>query len=251
MTGGLYYPRLPDGAAAELLVELTGLDHSDLVERSSLEHRATSFYPTRTAEVTTARLEELQAAVRNLATTCGYPASGGKGSPALREFDQRCCRLLFEGMGIVVADAADDGVWSFISLVLLPDVALWRFPNQHAREDYERLLGRPRHVFRRLWWRAHNVGSDLGSQLLEDEAVGILERSAIGGNPAVARAIATEHLRRTATDLPVQRTELLRDAMKRIRRLAAIVSLSGLRPDELSAVVAETFDASVAALSRI
>jgi len=246
---GIYYPRLPDGAAAEMLKELTGLDHASLVGRSALEHGATSFYPTRTAEIGTEQLRDLQTAVREIAIDCGYPASGGKGSPALREFDQRCCVLLFEQMRIVVADAANDGVWSFLSLVVLPDVAFWRFPNQREREDYERLLGRPRNVFRRLWWRAHNVGPELGGRLLEDEAVGILERSSIGGNPMVARAIAGEHLRRIEMDLAVQRTELLRDAMKRFRRLAAVVSLGGLSAAELNALAAEVFEASVIALA--
>lgn len=246
---GLYYPRLPEAVAAGLMMEMTGLTHDDLIERSAVEHRASSFYPTRTAEVGPERLRDLQSSVRELASECGYPASGGKGSPALREFDQRCCKLLFEQMDIVAADAANDGVWSFISLVLLPDVAFWRFPNRREREDYERLLGRPRNVFRRLWWRAHNVGVDLGPQLLEDEAVGILERSAIGGNPTVARAIATEHIRRTSHDLPVQRTELLRDAMKRVRRVAAIVSLGALEPHDLEVVIAEVFDAAAKALA--
>ncbi|WP_029136589.1 DUF6339 family protein [Nakamurella lactea] len=246
---GLFYPRLPDAVAASVLAELSGLQHADLMERSALAHRASYFYPTRTAEVTLANLRELQAAVREVAVDCGYPTSGGKGTPALREFDQRCCRLLFERMDIVVADAASDEVWSFLSLVLLPDVAFWRFPNQREREDYERLLGRPRNVFRRLWWRAHNIGTELGPQLLEDEAVGILERSTIGGNPVIARGIASEHLRRVKSDVTVQRTELLRDVMKRIRRIAAIVSLGGIDPADLEALISEAFDASTAALA--
>lgn len=248
---GVYYPRLPDGVAADLLRALTGLSHAELVDRSALEHRATSFYPTRGAETTTEELRNLQTAIRDLASECGYPTTAGKGSPALREFDQRCCALLFEKMNIVTADASNDGVWSFLSLVVLPDVAFWRFPNQHEREDYERLLGRPRNIFRRLWWRAHNVGPVLGSRLLEDEAVGILERSTIGGNPAVASAIAREHLRRIDGELTVQRTELLRDVMKRIRRLAALVSLGGLNADELSELMTEVFDSSVAALTQL
>ena len=36
--------------------------------------------------------------------------------------------------------------------------------------------------------------------------------------------------------------------MKRIRRVAAIVSLSGLHADELEALVRESFDASLTAL---
>jgi hypothetical protein len=230
------------------VVELTGLHHDQLVERAALEHRATTLYSTRTAEVTKERLEELQISIRSVAAECGYPRPAAKGSPATRDFDQRTCGLLFDRMGIVVADAANDGVWSFLSLVLVPDVSFWRFPNRREREDYERLLGRPRNVLRRLWWRAYNVGADLGARLLEDEAVAILERSAIGGNPTVARTIARIHLECISAHPSLQRTEVLRDAMKRIRRLAAVVSLGGLLSDELTSLVTEAFDASVTAL---
>lgn len=237
----LFYPRISQAVASDLLAELSTLTAGELPARSALEHRSMTFYPTATRRAGPEQLGRLRDALRAVAARNGYPQAAQRGSAQFRKFDQAIALILHNEMDIVVADASDDGVWSFLSLVVAPDVAFWRFPNRQAREDYERLLGRPRNVFRRLWWRAHVLGPELGPRLLEDEAVAILERPAIGGNPAVARAIATAHLAATGADAAVPRTELLRDAMKRVRRLAAVVALEGLQQNELDELVAGIF----------
>ncbi|MFG3423725.1 hypothetical protein [Micromonospora sp. NPDC047730] len=130
------------------------------------------------------------------------------------------------------ADAPSEEVWSFLSLVLLPDVALWRWPNPLRRPGYERIIGRPRNVFRRLWTRIHSLGEDLGAHLYEDEAVAILERPTLGAHPRVARAIAHGHLI-TAGGAGAARTDILRITARRLRRLAVVVSLESLDDAQL------------------
>jgi hypothetical protein len=152
-------------------------------------------------------------------------------------------------MDILPADAAHEGVWSFLSLVLVPDVALWRFPNRGLREDYERLLGRPRNVFRRLWWRAYAMGEEASQRLLEDEAVAIMERPTIGGNTRIASAVAATHLQVIAETPEVSRTELLREVGKRLRRLSAVITLGALEDRDLRTTVRDVFDQALVALS--
>ena len=152
-------------------------------------------------------------------------------------------------MQIVPADAADEGVWSFLSLVLLPDIALWRYPNPGGKGDYERIIGRPRNVFRRLWWRAFALGPAISAKLLEDEAVAIMERPTLGGNPRIAAALAESHLRAVKANPSVSRTELMRQVTKRLRRLSVIVTLAALKDDALKAVMAEVIAESVESLS--
>jgi hypothetical protein len=159
---------------------------------------------------------------------------------------------MFRIMEIVPSDAANEGVWSFLSLVLLPDVSLWRFPNRDRRENYERVLGRPRNVFRRLWWRCFALGDAADgavSHLLEDEAVGLFERPTLGGDPRVATAIAAAHLERL-TSSSTSRTEVMRQATKRLLRLSAIVSLSALGDMELMKTVGEVFDVATAVVEN-
>src|SRR5579863_2963043 len=46
-------------------------------------------------------------------------------------FDLALGRTLHEHLQVVPADAAHDEVWSFLTLVVFPDVAVMRFPDMH------------------------------------------------------------------------------------------------------------------------
>jgi hypothetical protein len=244
----LVYPRLEMSAAVDLLVELSSLGSEELKDRSAIEHFRASWYPTALDRVQVPQLEKLQSDIRAIAERFGYPATQRRRSPSFTQFDQAVSVELLRSMDIVPADAAHEGVWSFLSLVLLPDVAFWRFPNSEGREDYERLLGRPRNVFRRLWWRAYATGEAATQHLLEDEAVAIMERPTIGGHPRLARAIASTHLKMIGNDSSTARTELLRQVSKRLRRLAAVVTLSALGDEDLQALIDDVFSKAVESL---
>lgn len=251
------YPRLGSDAAAELLATFTGQLPESLRALARTESDQCTWYATAHQRVDQQVLIELQSRVREVASGCGYPEPARERAPTLTLFDRKVGPVLFKTMDIVPADAADEGVWSFLSLVLLPDVAFWRFPNLQSRDDYERILGRPRHVFRRLWWRAFALGAEDGdpsTELLEDEAVAIMERPTIGGDPRVARAIATEHLAQVQRYKELQkelpRTDLMREAMKRLRRLTTLITLGALSDSELAKLFSEVFTSAAEVLSR-
>jgi hypothetical protein len=103
------------------------------------------------------------------------------------------------------------GVWSFLRLVLLPEIGPWRSFDRAQ----DRLLGHPRNVFRPSWWRAHVLGAGLdavpeGQPLGEDELVQIMERPTLAANPAVARAVR-DGVFRGAPHVAAARSELARD----------------------------------------
>lgn len=238
----LAYPRLSDQRAIELLVELTPLGLPVLANRAATDHPGADWYPTAVERVGPKQLAELQRVVRAVGTAHGYPKELPARNPRLIRFDQALAPALYECMDIIPAEAAHDGVWSFISLVLLPDVAFWRYPNRTGREDYERIIGRPRNVFRRLWWRAYALGPDVAGQLQEDEAVGIMERPSLAGNPRIARALATAHLETIAANPDVLRSELLRQVTKRLLRLTVVATLGPLTDEDLHLSLAGLFD---------
>ncbi|WP_007024503.1 hypothetical protein [Saccharomonospora iraqiensis] len=242
------YPRLNENAARDLLSELTPLDVEELKRRSDTTHPQSDWYPTASHRVTAGRLADLRESIRSIAEDYGYPHAMGIRSAKYRLFDQRVSVELLDRMDIVPADAAHEGVWSFLSLVLLPDVSLWRFPNRQEKDDYERILGKPRNVFRRLWWRSYILGTTAGEGLLEDEAVAILERPSIGGDPRLAAEIARQHLKTIGNDKRLSRTELLREAAKRVRRRNAVVTFPALTDTGLSATISEIFEESASAL---
>ena len=91
------------------------------------------------------------------------------------EFDRiftRSCSTIFHDMSPI--DGFSREVWSYLTLRLLPDLALWRW---NVNKTDERFLGgAERSCFQRLWLRSYVLGGDLASQLFEDEAVNIFER---------------------------------------------------------------------------
>lgn len=177
----LVYPRLPAAHAMTLLQERSSLTMDELRARSDNQHPQSEWYPTAAHRVSRDDLTGLQSRIREIAEMYGHPKIPGRRANKYIDFDRALTAEIVPAMKIVPADAAHEGVWSFLSLVLLPDVALWRYPNPSGKGDYERIIGRPRNVFRRLWWRAVALGPETSSMLHEDEAVAIMERPSLGG----------------------------------------------------------------------
>jgi hypothetical protein len=243
--GSYVYPRLPRRTALTLVDETRSWDLDKLAASSTTDHPDAAPVATGT-RVATEQLEHLRDGVRRVAVERGYPESLRRG----REwtFDSAAGRVLYQTMDIIPADAADEGVWSFLSLVLLPEIGPWRFPERAQ----DRLLGHPRNVLRRSWWRAHVLGADLdaapeGQQPLgEDELVQIMERPTLAANPAVARAVR-DGIFRGADRVPAARSEFARDLTKRVLRLTPFVALDLLDEAELSALLDDLIAQSAAA----
>ncbi|WP_181311186.1 hypothetical protein [Nocardioides campestrisoli] len=109
------------------------------------------------------------------------------------EFDAALGRSLHAALDIVPADAAHEGTWSFLTLVVFPDVAAARFPDFHIK----RFIGAPRNALRRPWQRQEILGdlAETGRRPLgEDELVGLFERTALVRNRRLARALAARVL---------------------------------------------------------
>lgn len=109
------------------------------------------------------------------------------------EFDAALGRSLHAALHIVPADAAHEGTWSFLTLVVFPDVAAARFPELHIK----RFMGVPRNALRRTWQRHEilgNLAEDGRRPLGEDELVGLFERTALVRNRRLARALAARVL---------------------------------------------------------
>jgi len=183
----------------------------------------------------------------------GFPSARPRGGSL--QFDQQLAGLLVDALPMLPAEAADEGVWSFLTLNVCPDVAFWRFPNAQTedgfyRADYERLLGRPRNILRRSWWRGYILGANLSGRLLEDESVGIMERPSLSGDPIVARAIARTHLAYAERRSFSRRQDLLRESAKRLRRRFAVISVHSLQPHQVDSLVREVFAETFGAMSN-
>ncbi|MFI7596619.1 DUF6339 family protein [Actinoplanes sp. NPDC049681] len=230
----ILYPRLPDKAARERYRAVHGLAPAQLSTMCDTSHIAQYFSPTGGTRATPEGLARLQSSIRSIAADYGYPdETVGR---RLNRFDIAVAETLHTGMGLVPAEAAIRPVWAFLAMVVLPDVAVWRFPDPPV----DRVLATDitRHVFGRLWWRAELLRDDSRPEepyrLLDvfsernfDQI--LARRRSIGGSPELVRALAQEWPR---IWIGPNETEVLRDTLKHLMRRGAFQDLFGL-PESL------------------
>lgn len=246
-TGNLLYPRLPRSSARKLLVERAGTSLDELRGMGTLQHPDAEPSATGGHPADKRKLDEVQGAIRRVAEQAGYPKPLGGST---QTFDRTCGTALYSTMDIVPADAAEEGVWSFLALVVTPEIGPWRFPA--LSED--RLLGRPRNVLRRPWWRAWALGPDLDhapagcEPLGEDEYVQIMERSSLGGNRRTAHAVQSALWRAEVNGLALPRSELMRQLTRRARGVKSHIQFDALSDEALDKLLDHVVEVSLQAL---
>lgn len=238
----LSYPRIPTQVAIGILREFDGKPLSDFSDAAATEHLRSFFHPNYPYQVESSLLETIREGVVSIALKHGFPAELRSQSSA-GDFDRETAVFLVENMNILPVEASVEEVWNFFTLVLLPDVGVWRYPYKPGDYEYARLIGKPRNVFRKLWWRAYVLGPELSNKLGEDETVNIMERPSVGGNRALARAIVRAHSRvRSEFEGRFASSEFLRTAMVQIRAINAVRGLTFLPEEGLQAEIDEVFN---------
>ncbi|WP_306490452.1 DNA cytosine methyltransferase [Streptomyces brasiliscabiei] len=249
------YPRLLTEQARPLFEEYRHLPIVDLTGRTAVSHESAVYVATGGDRISADRLRELRASIVELAVRAGFPDDSDRARNA--DFDLGLAALLHAETGMVPAEAASRDVWAFLALVLLPDIAFWRYP----QPPRDRVLGTDltRHVFGRLWWRAQLVRSPDSPEpysalkILGEAAFDQIyaRRAALGGSPHLVRAIL-----RVWNDLDLaglNERDTLRDFLKRLLRLAPFVLFDGVTEDvlddELLAVARESVNAQQLASS--
>lgn len=233
----LIYPELGAGVAREPIETLRHAQADSLVDAVSLNHPDATYPPVGATRADPLQIEELRARVMTVAEFHGFPAPRGRRTAG---FDRDCAIALHEAMGIAPHAASSVGMWTFITVCVLPDVAVWRFPEPGV----DRLSGHVnRNVFRRLWWRVEILGvpPDVPDAIWdrEDVLVQIMERPGLSGNPSVARILADVFRAGTEDRAEAQYQELMRDFQLRIMRTSALIRLDLLTRDELIRLLSE------------
>lgn len=245
------FPRLLAGAAKELRASYLGKSPDELSGSATQTHLAVFYAATGGVRLPSERLLRLRGAIVDAARERGFPAPHNRRQAA--GFDIAVAEILHRDSGIIPAEAVAGDLWAFLSLVVMPDVAAWRYTDFH----HDRVLGTDvtRHVFGRLWWRAHLVHDrdaepeDLyvALSVLGESAFDQIyaRRTSIGGSPHIVRGI----LRVWQTvDIPLERVterDFLRDLLKRILRLQAFISFDSLSAEDLDEELRTLVDESL------
>lgn len=142
------------------------------------------------------------------------------------------------------SDAAHDGTWSFLSLMLFPDVVLARWPadSESGGLSSDRWIGaqlsRDRNYIKLSWRRWQLLGpvmESAESPLGEDEFGALLERTAVARNVRLVRVAAREIVGFRSGP----RMVFARELMKEITYLTGPILLDVLDDSQLEAVVRE------------
>ena len=224
------WPRLPQDSADRIF---------NAIEASSATPRAATSHPDQVfAQVggvaTESDLDSIRDSVLAIASQFGFPGRPPTQSER-QDFDRAVAVVLFETMPMTWSEAGSRDVWSFTSLVLLPDVTEWRWQGQGSR-NRERWIATDltRHTWSRAWWliAAFDLDLSLASSFQESELNQLLERRSIGGNPPLLASLARSILK--ANGVGISRRELIRDVTRRLRRQLAFVNASDLSGAELA-----------------
>lgn len=236
-----YFPRLSESASLQVVGYMNNTeDLEELSAQASPTHPFATYYSLAKERVSEDSLAQLRSDLLSLATELGFPDESTR--DARREFDQRAAPMLDgKNMNLIPAEAADREVWNFLTLILLPDLAKWRYPNPNKDPRYNRWLGDARNVFRKLWWRQVVLGTELNSVLGEDEAVSIMERTTLAGQAPLARAMARAAITvaQEYPDLP--RSQFARFSAVLVRAQNPLYDFSGLSETELNHQVLKTY----------
>lgn len=228
------YPRLPAAASHKLLGEIGEVYSSDGLDGL---RRLVGFDHPEAAPVATGghvadadKVASVRGAVIKVLGRWLEPGVLPKGE--VSAFDAALGSALHPALAIVPGDAAHAEVWNFLSLVVMPDVAVLRFPDMHR----SRMLGSKRNALRRAWLRQEILGDLMQTTerpLGEDELVGLLERTSLSRNRELVRSLARLVLEYRGRD----RSHWARDLYKRVTFATGPRLLDALSPAELDALV--------------
>lgn len=258
------WPRLAIDDAIALAARVLELSPAEALEAVDTNVEGHRFYATAPTRVNKSDLDDLRAEVVRLAESHGYP--GERDRDARPAFDQELAVLFSQCVSMLPVEASDDEVWAFLTLKVLPDVAVWRWPaplaspadsdlsiddesdlqpagaSQTSRLD--RLLGRRRGLFRQAWWRADLLGADACLLLDADNFIQLTDRVSLTGDRLIGPLIVQTHL--SMVPRPgYDRRFGLRRAMVLIGRLLGRIAIDALTAEQARGHIESIFESVV------
>ena len=245
----LLFPQINKKSAAKRYVELNGVFHREgsfeaLKNYSNTEMITRAFFtPTGGERVGVPKLDEIRQAIRETAIKFGYPESVANKKDGAA-FDREIGTKLFTDMGIVPGEAAREGVWAFLTLYVVPEIAPWRWGTYTPRGEKERFVHpnrvalNSRNTLMKCWWAAWSLGPDLNevpdgcSPLGEDERTSIIERPSLM-NQRTTKAMRDTIWRLELAGYNIPRSRVARRFGLRILAENTSVMFGGLDDDEL------------------
>lgn len=240
------WPRLPVTAARTLLDEYT---KTGTTPTGTLDHPARIYAATGGIRVASAEVGAIRSIIVETAKANGF--NNDSNDQHIR-FDRQLAPQLVDSMGMVPAEASNKAVWTYMAVVVAPDVTSWRF----GFGNDERWIASDltRQMFSRLWWQAYLLTNRIGDRrdtglldaLSESDLNQLLERTRLGGQRPVVQAIAAAVI---AAPAHLPRRDVIRETTLRALRRMAFTEFMSLSEEQLNAAVSELVDEVAGALA--
>lgn len=249
------WPRLDPGQTEAEYEILLVSDVAQATRMVNLEVGDLRFYETGSNRVTKSRLEDLRSEVLGLARLFNFPHD--RDTQRVPSFDQELAALFFTSMPMLEVEAANTDVWNFVTLRVLPDVAIWRWPakNPASTEDggqktpQHRLRIPRRNVFRQAWVRQNLLGPEACRQLDEDTFVQLTDRLTIIGDQVFGGQVVAKVLNARQNDSFTR--EVLRQFLKLVGHLCGRIALDTLSHDQIDCKLQECLSQATELASNI
>jgi hypothetical protein len=232
------FPRLPSRFAEGVFVEQSELPFERIVGATS--HRFMIWPATGADRVTKAELERLSSSLREVAVAHGYPGTLARVDQTA--VDLALAHVLWQTADLSTSEAGFGDVWSFLALVLVPDVVWWRAAGS---TNIERFVATDltRHTLARLWWRAQLFTWGLedpeeGWEIWRQSKIGEAEldqiqtrRSGYGRSPRAFRSLVKVYpaIAQLADQAGINSRTLWRQSYLRwVLRLGAFTDFAGM-----------------------
>lgn len=257
----LLIPQIPSGVAESLLLELVLARPENLDPGDEFRYSQAITQPTGGLPITDVLLKHLRELIVSSARKHGFP---GSRPTSFLDFELEVAEAfaqwspLWNEEGKPSGEALRNDCWTFITIVVLPDVALWRWP---AKTDQEgsggrswkgRMVGGMRNTFQRIFRRVmcldrgvdHLDRWGLIRQLQEDDFSAILERPGLSSNRDIAVCLGEEYIamkQRLNQHSSAVRQDVYRQATKAIRAYGFVQPLDLMPAENLARLIKDAF----------
>ena len=254
-------PQISAGAAESLLAQLAESSLADLDPGDELTYSQAITQPTGGLPITDATLKQLRDSILIAARNHGFPE---RRPTSFLRFELEVAEVLAEweplwkSDGVPSGEALRNDCWSFITIVVLPDVALWRWPAKSSEENAGgrswkgRMVGGFRNTFQRIFRRIMCLDRGAGHpdrwglirDLQEDDFSAILERPGLSSNRDIAVSLGEEYIamkQRLSQVSAGLRQDVYRQATKAIRAYGVVQPLDLMSAENRSRLIQDAF----------
>lgn len=254
-------PQISAGAAEPLLAQLAQSSLADLDPGDELTYSQAITQPTGGLPVRDVLLKQLRDSILTAARSHGFPESR---PTSFLPFELVVGEVLagweplWQADGVPSGEALRNDCWSFITIVVLPDVALWRWPAKSIEGGSEdrswkgRMVGGSRNTFQRIFRRVmcldrgaeHPDRWGLIRDLQEDDFSAILERPGLSSNRDIAVSLGEEYIamkQRLSQLSAGLRQDVYRQATKAIRAYGVVQPLDLMTSDNRTRLIQSAF----------